>query len=204
MELTNKQQAVFDFIKDYRNRCRQSPTYEEIRRHFGFVSLNSVRKHLQQLEGKGYINTPWANQKRAVRIADEKLDAPDLAVVRLPFLGTVTAGEPLEAPETPESIAVPEALLRRGEHFVLRVRGESMLGDGIHDGDLLVVLRGESAWPGQTVVALVDGEATVKRFYRRGKRIELRPANADYAPVVVDEAAVRIRGVVVALFRKYV
>ncbi len=124
--------------------------------------------------------------------------------MKLPLLGTVAAGEPLESPETSETIWVPEALVRRGEHFVLRVRGDSMVGDGIHDGDMLVVLKRESAWPGQTVVALVDGDATVKRFYRQGRKIELRPSSADYSSVIADEAAVRIRGIVVALFRKYV
>jgi repressor LexA len=202
MDLTEKQQAVFDFIKDYRNRHRRSPSYEEIRQHFEFGSLNSVRKHLQQLERKGFIITPWGNQKRALQIAPDKLD-PAPSAVKLPLLGFVAAGSPLETLEVPESIEVPESLLRRGEHFALRARGDSMVDDGVFDGDLLIVQSREAAESGETVVALVDGEATVKRFYRNGAQVELRPANANYSPMILDEEQVRVRGVLVALVRKY-
>jgi repressor LexA len=202
MDLTEKQQAVFDFLKDYRSRFRRSPSYEEIRQHFGFGSLNSVRKHLQQLERKGYIRTPWANQKRALELVPEKLDPPPSAL-KIPLLGTVVAGGPLEAVETPGMVEVPESLLARGEHFALQVLGDSMKDDGIFEGDLLVVQQREAAEPGQTVVALVDGEATVKRFFRTGEQIELRPANVAYEPMVFDESQVHIRGVLVALVRKY-
>ena len=199
MDLTKKQRAVFKFLKTYRARHGQPPSYEEIRRRFGLASLNSVSKYLQQLERKGFIRSPWGNQKRAIEIVEE---SP--AVVALPLLGTVAAGLPLEAAEIPESLDVPESLLRRGTHFALRVRGDSMVWDGIHDGDLLILQKRETAEEGQTVVALVDGEATVKRFYRREGRIELRPANPAYPLLVVGEEALRIRGVLVALLRKYV
>jgi repressor LexA len=201
MDLTEKQQAVFDFLKGYRSEHGRPPSYEEIRQAFGFASLNSVKKHLQQLEKKGFIRSPWGNQKRALEILSEHEDRA--AAVSLPLLGTVAAGGPLESPEVPESIDVPEMLLGRGEHFALKVTGDSMIEDGIHEDDLLIVQRREKADPGQTVVALVDGEATVKRFYRQGAQIELRPANPNYAPLVVGEEAVRIRGVVVGLIRKY-
>jgi repressor LexA len=202
MDLTERQQAVFDFLKDYRARFRRSPSYEEIRQHFGFGSLNSVRKHLQQLERKGFIRSPWANQKRAVELVPEKLE-PSLVAMRVPLLGTVQAGGPLEALETPESIEIPESMLSRGEHFVLRVRGDSMVGDGIHEGDLLLVQKRETAETGSTVVALVDGEATVKRFYRTNGQVELRPANEEYEPLVIEKEQLLIRGVVVALLRKF-
>ena len=201
MDLTEKQQAVFDFLKVYRSKHGRPPSYEEIRQEFGFASLNSVKKHLQQLEKKGFIRSPWGNQKRALEILSEHEDRA--AAVSLPLLGTVAAGGPLESPEVPETIDVPEALVGRGEHFALKVTGDSMVGDGIHEDDMLIVQRREQAEPGQTVVALVDGEATVKRFYRHGSQIELRPANPNYSPLIVEEEAVRIRGVVVGLIRKY-
>lgn len=201
MDLTQKQQAVFDYLKAYRGENGRPPSYEEIRMEFGFASLNSVRKHLQQLERKGFIKSPWGNQKRALEIVADRPEAA--AAVSLPLLGTVAAGGPLEAPEVPESIDVPEVLLGRGEHFALKVTGDSMVEDGIHEDDLLIVQRRENAEPGQTVVALVEGEATVKRFYRHGEQIELRPANPNYSPLIVGEEAVRIRGVVVGLIRKY-
>jgi repressor LexA len=202
MDLTERQQAVFDFLKDYRIKNRRAPSYEEIRQHFGFGSLNSVRKHLQQLERKGYIRTPWANQKRAVQIVPERMEELPKAV-RLPLLGTVAAGAPLEAAEIQETVEVPEVLLGRGEHFGLRARGDSMIDDGIFDGDLLVVQQRDTAEQGRTVVALIDGDATVKRYYRAGARIELRPANPEYESIVLDESQVRIRGVLVALYRRY-
>jgi repressor LexA len=200
MDLTPKQRAVLQFLKDYRREHGMPPSYDEIRTEFGFASLNSARKHLLQLHRKGYIRSPWQNQKRALEIVDQE-EAPRAATI--PLLGTVVAGAPLESEEVPDSVEVPESLLRRGEHFALRVRGDSMIDDGIHEGDLLVVQRRDTAEVGQTVVALVDGEATVKRFYRGNGKVELRPANASYAPIVADPESVQVRGVVVGLVRSF-
>lgn len=200
MDLTPKQRAVLQFLKDYRREHGMPPSYEEIRREFGFASLNSARKHLLQLHRKGFIRSPWKNQKRALEIVEQE-EMP--RAVSLPLLGNVAAGVPIDSEEIPESIEVPETLLRRGEHFALRVTGDSMIGDGIHEGDLLVVQKQESAQAGQTVVALVDGEATVKRFYRQGEKVELRPANEHYEPIVSDPALVQVRGVVVGLMRAF-
>jgi len=200
MDLTPKQRAVLQFLKDYRRQNGMPPSYEEIRQEFGFASLNSARKHLLQLDRKGFIRSPWKNQKRALEIV-EKEEPPKAAALAL--LGTVVAGEPLESEEVAETVEVPESLLRRGEHFALRVTGDSMVDDGIHEGDLLVVQKQQTADPGQTVVAVVDGEATVKRFYPRGNEIELRPANERYSPIRADASAVELRGVVVGLVRSY-
>ena len=200
MDLTPKQRAVLQFLKDYRREHGMPPSYEEIRKEFGFASLNSARKHLLQLHRKGYIRSPWKNQKRALEIIER--EAPPRAVT-LPLLGSVAAGIPLDSEEVPESVDVPESLLRRGEHFALRVRGDSMIEDGIHEGDLLVVQQRETADEGETVVALVDGEATVKRFHRSGDQVELRPANAAYSPILSDPSHVLVRGVVVGLVRSF-
>jgi repressor LexA len=200
MDLTKKQRAVLQFLKDYRREHGMPPSYEEIRKEFRFASLNSARKHLLQLDRKGFIRSPWNNQKRALEIV-EKEEAPRAAT--LPLLGTVVAGAPLESEEVPETVEIPESLLRRGEHFALRVSGDSMIEDGIHEGDLLVVQSRDTAEAGQTVVALVDGEATVKRFYRAGDKVELRPANARYQPIVADPESVHVRGVVVGLVRQF-
>ena len=187
------------------------PSYEEIRQEFGFASLNSARKHLLQLHRKGFIRSPWKNQKRALEIIEQE-DAPRAAT--LPLLGTVVAGVPVEADEVPDSIDVPESLLKRGEHFALRVTGDSMIDDGIHEGDVLVVQRASTADSGATVVAVVDGEATVKRFYPQGARgargsssngdkIELRAANPRYESIIADAQSVELRGVVVGLMRTF-
>jgi repressor LexA len=200
MDLTPKQRAVLQFLKDYRRENGMPPSYDEIRREFGFSSLNSARKHLLQLHRKGFILSPWKNQKRALVIT-EPVSEPRAAT--LPLLGTVVAGMPLESEEVAGSVDVPEAMLRRGQHFALRVRGDSMRDDGILDGDLLVVQKREEAGDGQTVVALVEGEATVKRFYRRGGKVELRPANPSFSSIVAEPDAVQIRGIVVGLVRAF-
>jgi repressor LexA len=200
MDLTPKQRAVLQYLKDYRREHGMPPSYDEIRRQFGFASLNSARKHLLQLHRKGFIRSPWKNQKRALEIVDDQ-GKPNAATI--PLLGIVVAGNPLESEEIEESVEIPESMLRRGEHFALRVTGDSMIDDGIHDGDLLVVQRRGDADVGQTVVAVIDGEATVKRFYRQGEKVELRPANERFAPIIADPEAVQLRGVVVGLLRSF-
>ena len=200
MDLTPKQRAVLQYLKDYRRDHGMPPSYDEIRREFGFASLNSARKHLLQLHRKGFIRSPWKNQKRALEIVETE-EAP--RAVALPLVGSVAAGKPLLSEEVEGSVEVPESILRRGEHVAIRVRGDSMVDDGILDGDLLVVQRREDAEVGQTVVALVDGEATVKRFYRKDEKIELRPANERFTPILADPSSVRLEGVVVGLVRTF-
>jgi repressor LexA len=199
--LTYRQKEVYAFLKAYIERHGVAPTYEEIRRHFGFRSYNAVFKHLKQLEARGYLTCRWKNKKRAFSLS-EPVKAP-IATSHLPLLGRVAAGEPIEALEDRDTIEVPESFLGTGEHFALRVRGDSMIGDGIHDGDLILLRRQEDAENGQTVVALIGGEATVKRFYRKGVSVELHPANSSMKPLVVEAEKVTVQGVVVGLIRKY-
>ena len=199
--LTHRQKEVYTFLEDYIQRHGVAPTYEEIRRHFGFRSYNSVFKHLKQLEARGYLASRWKNKKQAFSLK-EPVQA-SISTSQLPLLGRVAAGEPIEALEDRDTIEVPESFLGTGEHFALRVRGDSMIGDGIHDGDLILLRKQEDAENGQTVVALIDGEATVKRFYRKGASVELRPANSTMKPLVVEAEKVTVQGVVVGLIRKY-
>jgi len=199
--LTHRQKEVYAFLQAYMQRHEVAPTYEEIRRHFGFRSYNSVFKHLKQLEARGYLTSRWKNRKQAF-----SLKAPAQAsrsAARLPLLGRVSAGEPIEALEDRDTVDVPESFLGKGEHFALRVRGDSMIEDGIHDRDIILVRKQDEAENGQTVVALIDGEATVKRFYRRGSSVELHPANLLMKPLVVEADQLKIQGVVVGLIRRY-
>jgi repressor LexA len=200
MDLTPKQRAVLQYLKDYRREHGMPPSYDEIRREFGFASLNSARKHLLQLHRKGFIRSPWKNQKRALEIVDSA-DAP--RAVRLPLKGGVSAGKPLVFEEGGGSVEVTESMLRSGDHFALRVRGDSMADDGILDGDLLLVHRRDDAEVGQTVLALVDGEATVKRYHPQGEKVQLRPANESFPSLVADASSVRLEGVVVGLLRVF-
>jgi repressor LexA len=123
----------------------------------------------------------------------------------LPFLGRIAAGKPIEAVRDEETLAVPPELLRgpHGEHFVLRVVGDSMIEEGIQDGDLVIVQRRDSATVGDMVVALIDDEATLKRFYPEGERVRLQPSNRAMAPILVPAAKVRVQGIAVGLMRRF-
>jgi len=200
--LTPAQEKVFRFVREYITRHGYSPSYEEVRRHLGFKSLNSVYKHLKQLEGRGYLLTPWNNKKRVLDLAP--LHSPVKAgAFSIPFLGTVAAGIPIEVVQTAESVEVPENFLGNGSNFALRVRGDSMIEDGIRDGDILIITQQPHAENGQTVVALVAGEATVKKFYRRENEIELKPANSRMKSIVASAEEVELVGVVMGLLRNY-
>ncbi len=197
--LTDKQKKVYDFIQYFIEKQGTSPSYEEIRRDLGVNSLNAVFKHLKQLEKKGFLQSPWENQKRALQLLPL---APK--GVRIPLFGRVAAGKPIEPVETPDEVEVPEWLLSNGETFALTVEGRSMLDDGIREGDMLVVKKQEHAENGQTVVALVDGEATVKRLFFKNNMVTLKPANRKFAPLVVNAERVKVIGVIVGLYRKYI
>jgi repressor LexA len=201
MILTRRQKEVWDYLEEYIATNGYAPTLEEIGAHFGLSSLATVHKHLSNLERKGVINRKW-NLSRAIEIPPPE-KAPK--AVELPLLGRVAAGAPIEAIETNDSLTIPENFVRRPRNaFALRVQGESMVGEGILDGDFIVVEKRPAADNGETVVAVLDGEATVKKFYReRSGRVRLQPANPQMEPIMVKEKDVEIRGVVVAVMRKY-
>jgi len=197
MNLTKRQKEILDFIRSYRLENGISPTQREIRETFKLSSFGTVQKHLKRLEEKGALAREW-NRSRGISPKE------DPAASRgVPLLGLVAAGRPIEPFPQEESIEVPSSLLGKGDHFVLRVRGESMVDDGILDGDFVVVSRREKAESGQTVVALVRGEATLKRYYSEGQRVRLQPANSAMKPLTFDARDVTIQGVVTGLIRDY-
>jgi repressor LexA len=196
MNLTKRQKEILDFIRSYRAEHGISPTQREIRETFHLSSFGTVQKHLKRLEEKGALSREW-NRSRGIAPKDE------VSARGVPLLGSVAAGRPIEPFPQEESIEVPSSLLGKGEHFVLRVRGESMIDDGILDGDFVVVARREKAESGQTVIALVRGEATLKRYYNEGHRIRLQPANSAMKPLTFDARDVMIQGVVTGLIRDY-
>src|SRR5262245_13698290 len=197
-ELTEKQQAIYDYIRRYITERGMAPSYEEIRKTLRFRSYNSVQKYLKRLEEKGYIKSPWKNRKRALELVD-----PGPMALCVPLLGRVAAGRPIEAITQNETIDVPEALLRGEDHFALKVVGDSMVDDGIRDGDIVIVKRQRDARNGQTVIALIGDDATIKQYHRRGAQIELRPANPRMRPILVGEDDLQIQGVVIGLIRKF-
>jgi len=198
--LTKRQKELFDFLDGYLAEHGYAPTLEEIGARFNLSSLATVHKHLTNLEQKGLIRRTW-NHSRAIELVPH---GKARNAVELPLLGRVAAGRPIEALETADAIAVPEEFVRRHNTFVLRVVGSSMVDDGILDGDYIVVEERPAAENGETVVATINGEATVKRFYReRAGKVRLQPANDTMQPIVARERDIDVRGVVVAVLRKY-
>ena len=203
--LTRRQREVLDFVSRFVADKGYSPSLEEIAAAFDLSSVATVHKHVKHLVDKGYLRKAW-NRSRSVEPVPSA-GAQDS--VELPILGAVAAGQPIEAIEpeagTAETLAVPAAMTSRGrDHYVLRVRGDSMIDDQICDGDFVVIESRREARNGETVVALVEGqEATLKRFYRSGARIKLVPANQAMTPMEFHASQVEIRGIVRGLIREF-
>ncbi len=206
MALTKRQKEVLDFLVGFLNKHGYSPSFEEIARSLKLTSLATVHKHITTLERKGFIRRGY-NQSRSIEVM--QLPKPireqliERHVVELPLAGRIAAGRPLEAVEDRETISLGD-FARSGNSFVLQVKGNSMIDDHILDGDYIVVEQTQVANPGEIVVALVGGEATLKRFYREpGGKIRLQPANAEMQPIFVPAAEVKIQGRVIGVLRKY-
>lgn len=198
--LTGRQRDIFDFIESRITMNGVAPTLQEISNYFGFSSTASAQKHVNLLVKKGFLERD-KHQKRGLTIVGES-STPSLVTV--PLVGTVAAGSPIENFGETEETAVPPDMVGQGDHFVLQVRGLSMIDDGIHDGDNIVVKRVSEAKTGETVVALIDGEATLKRFYPEPNgMVRLQGANPTMSPIVMSASRVVIQGILVGLLRKY-
>ena len=200
MKLTEKQKIFLEYISQYMEAWGQSPSFDEICSHFGFSSYNTVTTYLKVLQRKGYLRLPKEkNRKRAIEV----ISPVETRRFELPLLGRVAGGKPIEAVETVSTIEIPLSMVGRGDHFVLQVSGESMREDGILDGDFIVVRRQPTAENGQTVVALINNEATVKKYYRKEGHVELRPAHEGMESIIVREGDLRVEGLVVGVLRHY-
>ena len=192
--LTPRRQDILDCIIRHTQEHGYPPTVREIGLEVGLTSSSSVHFHLRALEQAGLLQRT-ASLTRAIRPTASRMLGTPRAV---PLVGTVAAGEPILAEQNIEdTLPLPQALFPGDEVFALRVQGDSMVNAGILDGDLVVVQRQEAADNGDIVVAMLDGEATVKRFFRRSDGIELRPENDHLQPIVTDAATVlgRVCGV---------
>ena len=200
MKLTEKQRRVLGYISRYVDEWGRSPSFEEICSHFGFSSYNTVTTYLRILERKGYIRLPGEkNRKRAIEV----ISPVETRRFEFPLMGRVAAGKPIEAVEDVDVIEVPPSMIGRGDHLVLQVKGDSMRDEGILDGDFVVVRKQPTAENGETVVALVNNEATVKKYYKREDHVELCPAHEGMAPIRVRGGDFRIEGKVVGVLRHY-
>jgi len=197
MRLTPKQLRVVDFVRDFTVRNGYAPTLDEMAQAFG-VSKVTVYEHVQKLKRRGALrHTP--RRARSIEVDEAALAGRPAA---LPLVGTIAAGQPIEALEVRETIDIHELIDPDTDTFLLHVRGDSMIDEHIRDGDYVIVRRQSTARNGETVVALLpDGDATLKKFYREKGRVRLQPANPDLEPIYVK--AVEIQGVVIGVLRKY-
>lgn len=203
--LTERQRDILQFLQEFQREKGVAPTHREICDRFGFSSYGTVYKHLSLLEKKGLIRRDW-NQKRGVELVEQPAAPPPASAPGardLPLFGYIAAGRPIDVDVSDEVITVPERLTTRGDNYVLKVRGDSMIDDGIMDGDYIIVAHRREADNGQMVVANVSGEVTLKRFYKEGERVRLQPANSAMSPIYARSRDVAVQGVVVGLMRRF-
>ncbi len=194
----NNQQRILDFIKAEIQSKGYPPSVREIANAVGLKSTSTVHGHLQRLEKRGLLHRDAMKPRAMEVVGDPNFIRNNSTAV--PVIGRVTAGIPILAEENLEEyIAIPEVMLGDGEHFILLVRGDSMMEAGILDGDYIVVRKCEEANNGDIVVAMVDDSATVKRFYKENGVFRLQPENQTMAPIIVDHVV--ILGKVVSLYR---
>jgi len=202
MALTKRQRQILDYVESFIEAYGYSPSFEEIAEHFGYSSLATVHEHLSNLEQKGFLRKNY-NKSRSLEVVRAEMGT---LALELPLLGSVAAGLPIEALRDDDAtVAVPHDMVPKGNNYVLRVKGDSMVDEQIRDGDYIIVNSRQTAEPGEMVVALVGGEsATVKKFYReRDGRIRLQPANPTMQPMYFRADEVQIQGIVVGVIRKY-
>ncbi len=198
MQLTRRQQDIYDYLRDNADSFDHPPTYDELCESLGLSSRGSLYKHIQALIQAGLVE-PVDGLHRGIRLVEQR----DVAE-GIPLLGTIAAGRPIEAVPQPEYLQVPEELLGRQPCYALRVRGDSMIDEGILDGDYVVIEQRDSARNGDIVVALIDNqEATLKRLEQQPGKVILHPANASMAPLEYPPDAVQIQGVLKGLLRSY-
>jgi repressor LexA len=197
--LTRRQQSILEYLREQREAEAHPPTLDELCRALGLRSRGSMHKHVQALVDAGLVE-PLSGKQRGVRLCEPA--ANDLHT--LPLLGRIAAGQPIEALEDPQELEVPTQLRGRGHCYVLQVRGDSMIGEGILDGDWVVIESRDHARNGEIVVALIDGEeATLKRIEQTPSACILHPANSALAPLRYAPERVQIRGVVKGQMRAY-
>ena len=202
MNLTPRQTDVIVAIRNYRHLHGYAPTMQELADQLG-TSKVTIFEHVGALEKKNVLRRDKHKARSLELVSDERL--PDESrSTKLPLLGSIAAGSPIEAIENREELDLETVFHAKAGVYVLKVRGESMIEDHLCDGDFVVIERRETARNGEQVVALLDnGEATLKRFYREGNKIRLQPANRTMQPRMVDADRCKVQGVVIGVVRSY-
>jgi len=200
-KLTDKQSQVLNFIREKISNHGSSPTIREIGKYMKISSTNGVRLHIQALIRKGYLK-----KTKLIARGLELTSTITADIRKLPLVGTVPAGMPIDAIENIEGeYVIDTSFLPKGDSFSLKVSGDSMKDAGIFDGDIVLVQKQQVARKGEIIVAIIGDEATVKRYLPEGNRIVLKPENDSYEPIIVDKRSpdFRIAGKVVGLIRKF-
>ncbi len=205
-ELTSEQKRVYSFIIRYRQQTGFPPTVREIAQGLGYKSPNNVRQHLRLIEQKGFIRL-LPGKARGIEITSFEESVPDEIDegVSVPLIGAVAAGKPITAIENVDGYLTLDKSIFKGEGlFALRIKGDSMNGMGILNGDIVVVRKKSTAEHGEVVVVIIDGDATLKRFIKDGNRILLRAENPAYSDIVLSSSSsIQIAGKLVGVIRKY-
>jgi len=198
--LTKRQRQILDFITEFKNKNGYAPSFREIGENFGLTSTATIHAHIKSLERKGFVKFDF-NSPRSVEIVPESLNLSEAYLLELS--GLIAAGEPIEAIAERETVSVPVDLVNDpANSYVLKVRGDSMIEEGILDGDLVIIERNPSPKNGDIVVALLNNAyATLKKFYREAKRIRLQPANSNYKPIYATDPL--IQGIVRGVIRRF-
>ena len=197
--ITRRQQEIYDFLVENLDDFTHPPTLDELCIALGLSSKGSLHKQIQALIDAGLVE-PMNNLRRGIRLTEN----PDLDDNILPMFGYIAAGQPIEAIDQQETIQVPESLRTNKPCYVLQIKGDSMIDEGIFDGDYIVVEERSQARNGEIVVALIDkSEATLKRIEQKQGRLTLHPANADYESQHYSPEQVDIQGVLVGQMRRY-
>lgn len=191
--LTKRQKELLDYLQEYIASHDYAPSYREIADFFHLSSIATVADHIENLKEKGFITKDF-NEARSLQLTPRWDDR----TFEIPLLGVIAAGSPIEAIRTNETIDIPKDMMGKNV-FALKVRGDSMIEDGIFDGDYIIIEQTDNPRNGEIVVALIDNEnATLKRFYREKDHIRLQPANSNYNPIRVKKVIVqgRVKGVI--------
>lgn len=198
--MTPKETKVYEFIKKYSLAKGYPPTYSEIQEKFELKAIGSVQQYIEQLSQKGYLkNQIGLSKKRSLELTHHDQSE----VISIPLEGKVAAGRLTEAVHHREYVDIPRSLIKHnGDYFALKVKGDSMIEEHIMDGDLVIIKRQDTAINGQTVVAIVENEATIKKFYNRKTHIELVPANPDFDIIKIKPSPYfKILGVLSSVIR---
>ncbi len=201
-DLSDRQRNILEFIKYQIKTVGYPPSVREIGKAVGLKSSSTVHNHLIQLEEKGYLKRDPSKPRAIIPIEPENVSELITESIDLPVVGNVAAGSPILAEENIEEyLPIPINFIGSGSHFILKVKGDSMINVGIIDGDYLIVRQQNHASNGEIIVAIVENEATVKRFFKMDNHIELRPENSLMKPMIFDD--IEIAGKITGLLRRF-